>query len=301
MRSDGCTKPVIIEEQNEYILVRDDHIPGDSKENIVLKPHGIDIIANAYFRKYGIVILACHLFLKINELAQHVCHFLVSAKTRFPGARKIGFIFISSDDPDDIFGHALPMMWEKEGAREHLFFLDTTQYLGETDEHRIKQNVQAFRHQLLSSMPHLKLWSIFGRRQIDYSSCYTDALVMLKDALLLPSLKAIVERKIKEACVDLTIFYAPEVLLRTAQVVSYLQRSHADLTHVICEHRAVFQKPSKTLGMFREQFDVSVEVNGVPKKFGTFTLFKARKYVADIENRKLAKEMVAGVFQRLFL
>jgi hypothetical protein len=295
MRNDYNAKPELQSEHRDYFVVYDGHIPTVSKENIILKPSGIEIIARHYFQKYGVIIRVCPEFLKIDKLAEKIQHYLSSAKKAFPNAKKIGFIFISNDDPDDIFGHALPMIWEKNNNDEHLFFMDTTQYLGETVSHKLTVGVQAFRQTLLSLMPNLKLWSIFGCRQIDYSSCYTDALVMLKDGLRAPSFKAIIDTKIKESCSDITTFFAPEIVLRTAQVGSYPEKSHADRMRLIYEsHRAAEKKP-ETLGEFRSQFDTPIEMHGAIKKFGAYTLFKAQQYAIDVERQKLAESLVASV------
>ncbi len=297
MRSDNNAKPAILSEHQDYFVVNDAHIPAPCKENIILKPSGIEIIAQHYFQKYGVIIRVCGEFLKIHLLAEKIRDYLSSAKKALPSAKKIGFIFISNDDPDDIFGHALPMIWEKNNKEEHLFLLDTTQYLGQTDSHKLTVGVQAFRKALSSFMPDLKLWSIFGCRQIDYSSCYTDALVILRDGLRIPSLKAVVDAKIKEANSDVTVFYAPEILLRTAQVGSYPEKSHADLASFICGHRLAVGSKPETLGEFRARFDTSVELHGATKKFGAFALFKARQYAVDIERQKLAGSLVSDVLR----
>ncbi len=274
--------PVILSEHQDYFVVNDSHIPTPSKENIILKPSGLAIIAQLYFQKYGVVIRICGEFLKINRLAEKIRDYVCAAKNQFPAAQKICFIFISNDDPDDIFGHALPMIWQKEGAQEHLFFLDTTQYLGETGA--VKPGIREFRLQLLSLMPNLKLWSIFGRRQIDYSSCYTDALVVLRDGLRVPSFMSCLDNKIKEHSDDISIFYVPEFLLRSAQTGSYPEKSNADLECVIrtrCERN---EKKSETLGEFRHRFSASVDVNGKAKQFCLFTLCKAKQYATTIES-----------------
>ena len=298
MRSHNNAKPAILSEHQDYFVVNDVHIPVPSKENIILKPSGIAIIARHYFQKYGIIIRVCGDFLKIDQLAEKIRDYFSSVRKEFPSAKKIGFIFISNDDPDDIFGHALPMIWEKNNEEEHLFFLDTTQYLGQTVSHKLTVGVQAFRQLLLSLMPNLKLWSIFGCRQIDCSSCYIDALVILRDALRIPSLKAIVSTKIKESHSDITVFYAPEILLRTAQVGSYPEKSHADLACFIRERRLAVGSRPETLSEFRARFDASVELHSATKKFGTFTLFKAQKYAVDIERQKLADSFVSDALRR---
>jgi hypothetical protein len=312
MPDDFSVKPKKLSEHPDYFVVYDSQIPIRSKENIILKPSGMEIIAKHYFQKYGVIILVCPEFLKIDQLAEKIQDYLLMAKKAYSHfktlgasqgeAMKVGFIFISNDDPDDIYGHALPMIWEKTNQEEHLFFLDTTQYLGETVAHKLEDGVQAFRKKLLSLIPGLKLWSVFGCRQIDYSSCYTDALVTLRDGLRVPVFKLLCDAKVKEIVKnDLIVFHAPDCLLRTAQVASYPEKSHADLHAVIRMRCKGNEEKSETLVQFRNRFDVPVEVNAIPKKFGTFTLFKARQYVAYVEHRALAKQMVAGVFQKLFL
>lgn len=286
MRDNGSIKPVKLSEHPDYFVVRDSHIPADDKTNIILKPSGIEIIAKEYFQKYGVVICVCKAFLKINALAEKIHAYLSAAKNEFSSVNKIGFIFISNDDPDDVFGHALPMIWEKDNQEEHLFFLDTTQYLGETLSHKLTVGVQAFRKKLLSLMPQLKLWSVFGCRQIDYSSCYTDALVVLRDGLRTPSLLSLLKTKIKARHADITIFYQPEILLRTAQIGSYPEKSCANLESVIRLREKAGEKSPETLEQFRDKFNKMVDVRGDKKQFCAFTLFKAKQYVEKTEKEK---------------
>lgn len=295
MRTNDSAKPAVISAHQDYWVVFDSHIPIEHKENIILKPSGLMLAAKHYFRKYGVVIDVCPEFLKIDVLAEKIFTQLSAAKKVFPDKKKLGLIFISNDDPDDVFGHALPMIWERHHDAEYLFFLDTTQYLGSVTASCLKSKVVAFRASLLSLMPNLALWSVFGSRQIDYSSCYTDALVMLKDGLRIASFKSLVESKIKEKHGDVVLFYMPEILLRTAQVGSYPQKSHADISYSLQYVSGQPEESPKSLAQFREQFDRDLDVNQVSKKFGTFTLFKARQLTIDLEREKLAKSVVSSV------
>lgn len=299
MKNAESEKLAIIEAHSEYMLVHDDVIPCASKQNIVLTVCGLEIIARNYFRKYGIIIRICPEFLKIDKLAEKMFVCLSAARNEFPDANKIGFIFVGEDDPNDVFGHALPIIWERASDGEHLFFLDTTQYLGATvfnknafENIEAFEAVQIFRKKLLSLMPTLRLWGMLGCRQIDYSSCYADALVVLRDGLRVTSLKQLAELKLKETSADITVFYAPEILLRTAQIGSFPEKSFADLT---CLIRKNSQGLPETLDAFRRKFEVDVMVRGNPKKFGAFTLFKARQYAMDIERANLSKSLVSSV------
>lgn len=274
-------KPTILQDHPLYYLVNDMHIPYEYKNNIILKPTALKMLAARYFDKYNIRIQVCDIFLKIDTLAEAIFQSISDFKKRHPGVRQAGFIFISGDDPDDVFGHALPMIWERDSEGvEHLFFLDTTQYLGETNPDKIRPGVQAFQMQL---MLHFKLWSVFGVRQIDYSSCFTDALVVLKDGLRNSSFKALITPKIKlvPTAPGVTTFYLPELLLKTAQMGSLPMRSLADFDKLISPHLS--------LRVFREKYDTPVFVGGEKKQFGTFTLFKVMKYAMRVNQMALGE------------
>ena len=104
----------IEENHPNYWVVQDPQIPIEPKQNIVLKPNGLQIIARHYHQKYGITILAHQEYIKISALAEKIHAIILKLKTDSPALSKVGLIFISNDDPDDIFGHALPMIWEKD-------------------------------------------------------------------------------------------------------------------------------------------------------------------------------------------
>src|SRR3990167_10767837 len=219
MRTDGENTKLelkTISDDPDYAVVEDARIPLRVQQNIILRPPALKVIADYYFKKYQIIIHVASASSTIENLAEHISQLLSNAKTLYPTAQQIGFIFISYDDPDDVYGHALPILWQKENEQEHLFFLDSTEYL----KNRPESSFRHFCNQLKTTMPQLRLWTIFGCRQLDYSSCYTDALVVLKDSLRVPSFKSIVENKIKEIRENVMIFYAPEILLKTAQIGS---------------------------------------------------------------------------------
>jgi len=244
--------------------------------NIIFRTTALQKIANEYLKKYQVLIYVHSVPTTIDCLTAHIITALSETRKQYSNAHQIGFIFCDRSDNDDVYGHALPMIWQKEGAQEHLFFLDSGQFLGDI----FKEDAIRFRVSLRNIMSQMQLWSIFGRRQIDYSSCYTDALVVLKDGLRAPSFKALVERKLNAALSTSTlkIFYAPEILLKTAQIGSYAEKSHANPNEVIDMSNAV----PVTLEAFRQQYHLPVTIDNQKKLFGTFTLFKAQEYVQKL-------------------
>lgn len=292
MRTDGNNNLQVVVDDADYVIVKDDRIPL-KMHNIILRPPALKIIADHYFKKYKIIIRVASASTTIENLAEHIFQDLFNAKAQHPTAHQIGFIFISYDDPDDVYGHALPILWQKENGQEHLFFLDSTEYL----KNRPESSFRHFYDQLKTAIPPLRLWIIFGCRQLDYSSCYTDALVVLKDGLRVPSFKALVENKIKEVTENTTIFYAPDILLKTAQIGSYIEKSQANAREVIHLHRekACDGKPTGnvkpvTVEAFRRKYNLPVMANDKQKFFGIYSLFKAEKYVRIIVEEQEKKE-----------
>lgn len=264
----------IIENHPHHWVVEDKRIPLEPKRNIILKPSGLEHIAQYYHAKYNITIYIHTAPIKISQLADEIKKIISTVLNKNPTLKQAGLIFINDDDPDDQFGHALPMIWEREEDNNHLFFLDTTQLLGEPEKTKTKFAVDLFREKLFSLFDNLQLWAIDGCRQKDYSSCYTDALVILKDALFHTSFKTLAITKIKNQAEKITIFYMPEVLSRTVQIISLIEKSNAQLTTRI--HKKY------SLESWIRRYSMEIMVRDVPKRFGTFTLFKAQKYVAKI-------------------
>lgn len=161
------------------------------------------------------------------------------------------------------------------------------QDLGQTDPAKMKQGIREFQMALAR---HFKLWSVSGVRQIDYSSCFTDALVVLKDALQCASFKALVSPKVKSVELGVTLFYLPEILLKTAQIASLPVRSLADLDQMV--------RSGVSLREFRKAHDVPVMLNGQSKQFGAFTLFKVQKLAVNVERMALADTLVESVFRQ---
>lgn len=276
----------LISDESNYVVVRDVRIPF-AMDNIIFRNSALKDIANYYFNKYGIIIQVASTPSKIDKLADDIHVFLNDTKQQFPAANQIGFIFISNDDPDDTYGHALPMIWQREDAREHLFFLDTTQYLSDLSQ---PCSID-FRCRLAEIMPQLQLWGIVGGRQRDYSSCYTDALVMLKDGLRVPSFKALVENRVNVTVSTpaLKIFFAPELLLKTAQIHSYVEKSMGTEQPV-------------TLAAFRQQYDLPILVKEERKFFGTYTLFKPEHYLRILHEQAEKEEFarIEAAFKSAF-
>lgn len=282
----------IIEDHPEYIIVEDARIPGQNKKNIILKYPGLCVMARYYFQKYHIVIDIEPTYLLLDALAQVICRRLQQTRIQYASFHQIGIILMSKEDQDGVYGHALPMLWQKDQItqQEYLFFLDTCQLLGDASAISLPKQMKRL-------MPNIQLWSVFGQRQLDYSSCYTDALVTLKDALRVKSFKELAETKIHATLPDITFFYAPEILLKTAQIGSFIEKSHANLKCIMHYHRKKNRdgKPMQvmmpvSLDTFRQKYDIqTISKNGAQKCFGAFTLFKSKKYTEIIEREQADK------------
>jgi hypothetical protein len=122
--------------------------------------------------------------------------------------------------------------------------------------------------------PEARFYLNAGTRQADEGSCMTDALCILKEALQLPDLIALLEAKniihheafqqnptsifrVPKAP-NFSLFRMPEQLLFTAQVSAYLEEAGADLS--------VALRGGRTLGEYREHFVIHVSLlkNGTP-------------------------------------
>jgi len=271
----------IIAEYDDYWVVYDRNIPGELKNNIVLNAQGMMKIANYYQKKYGIEILVDPSPITIEILAAKITALLHRVKQEYPRHQKMGFIFISMDDSNDLLGHALPMIFERDNTQEHLFFLDTSEFFN-TVTGVVKDKICLFQQSLQAQHPQLHLWRIFGCRQLDYSSCYIDAMVMLKDGLRVPSFKLLVENRVFQKIDNITIFYAPPLLIRTAQIGSFFEKSQVALTDRI--DRFNTKKASITVEAFKRQYDITVlDPNGNQKNVGLFTIKKGQRYAALIQ------------------
>lgn len=114
--------------------------------------------------------------------------------------------------------------------------------------------------------PNLNVYLNSGTRQADKQSCITDAICILKQALLLEGVQATLASKrfekhqdyrqtrffTKDKPTNFWLFRMPEPLLLTAQRSSYLEQAEADLSYVI---RGKF-----TLNYYRDKFRLSVQL-----------------------------------------
>ena len=280
-----------------YTIVEDGQISTKNKENIILSPAGLRYFADYYRRKYHITILIEEAPIELASLPERInCIISVCLDKNLSMA---GFIFISKQDPEDAFGHALPMVWERDNHQMHLFFLDTMQWLGEADENKNDfLEIKKCRENIRMQTPGVKLWSMMGQRQVDYSSCYTDALVILRDALRATSFKRIIEKNTQNVMEnDITLFLLPEMLLKTTQRLTLLEKQALDMDAMVHLHRNknTEKKPVGThtpvsLRQWRDRYSVSAILRpmagnkNAPKKlFGTFTLFKGKKYQEKLD------------------
>lgn len=276
-------------------LKKDYAIPkkyGDDR-NAIFTLKGMNEIAQYYREKYDIEIYP----FKSTKIAapETIKNLLAEAKKL--SIHKCGFLWWDTEAK-----HAIPIIYEDN----HLFLLDS---LGEISN-KEKENV-LFRKSLTNLMPSITLWNCLSKRQADRSSCTTDAMIILKDGLRLQFLKTIESKKTKEPG-EKNLFHLPEELLKSPQINSIIKDSHAETSKEILTGKCNKQI---TLEDFRKKYDIPITIykeqkpphsnepnfignilsffqseppkNFIVKKrnFGTFTLFKGKKYVELIKNR----------------
>ena len=204
-------------------------------------------------------------------------------------------------------GHANPIIWEKLGEEEHLFFLDSGPFsmnipddkIDSDERSNIKINrhtreLKQFRDTIQAQMPTIKIWVPIGNRQIDYSSCTIDAMVILKDGLRTTgTLTEQAMERISGQQQGVYLFRMPEHLLKTAQISSFVSRdSRANMDEKMHVHHVKNNSGKHTgidedvtLRHFRERYAVPVSVKGEMKFFGSYTIQKGTKIANVLRSR----------------
>ena len=393
-----------------YVKETDTALPSElGRENIILKLEGMKEIADYYKEKYGVAIIPFNSIM--TSAPDKIANLIYQARENAPdhGISRVGFIFNNIKAGN--YGHAMPMVYEKNDDKESLFFLDTGQYLGDVSYHdydcdfirmpsfsndtpldslpgtsrhayvlvddnvfyidkdkneiteplvydnlfsderdldtdkldrvnKLAKNLNfaplnegcsytklnegiivaleqitedktncrgrdamKFRQELKRLVPDLDLYSHIGRRQIDMSSCTTDAMIMLRDGLRLTApLTEIAESKQVNQVGELSLFHMPEELLKTAQIGSYPEKSKADLgkpVHV--KHikdqdgKRTGEEVSITLGSFRDKYDVTVRTPRGQKKVGSYTVHKGELFSEIIKKRWEEKQNMNAI------
>lgn len=119
-------------------------------------------------------------------------------------------------------------------------------------------------YKIANLFPEFDVYLNDGTRQSDGLSCITDAVCILKEALQIKNLLALIRPKVipehpafkktqffnEDKPENFNVFNMPEQLLLTAQVSSYVSNAQADLTTIL--------RGGKTLHSYREQFRMEV-------------------------------------------
>jgi hypothetical protein len=116
-----------------YHRVADPSIPREvSQDNIILTLDGMKALSQYYKEKYQIDIIPFAAVMGAGrETGSEVLCELLDKKRREVSSQdsyRCGFVFHNLLAGEH--GHAMPIIWEKNGADENLFFLDSGQYLG---------------------------------------------------------------------------------------------------------------------------------------------------------------------------
>jgi hypothetical protein len=120
--------------QNYYYKVNDIALPSEvGSENIILTLDGMKELSNYYNEKYNIDIipLAVKMGLDYENASSILCAAIdkIREQIKHQPIYRCGFVLHNIEAGNH--GHAMPVIWEKSGDTEKLFFLDTGQFLGD--------------------------------------------------------------------------------------------------------------------------------------------------------------------------
>lgn len=165
--------------------------------------------------------------------------------------------------------------------------------------------------------PEAKFYLNSGTRQSDEGSCITDAICILKEALQINELQALIDEKkfedhpsfhpgrfIKgpEKPENFFLFRMPERLLLTAQVSAYLEQAEANLETII--------RGGESLRHYRQKFTIQVNVFKddalVPASINSYLFVKSKEHkkILDAVHQKRVQisidaMQVIGFYQTL--
>ena len=152
--------------------------------------------------------------------------------------------------------HVIPMLIAMQGGQKYMIVFDSTS----------GAQIKGY-FRMAALFPDFQFCLNAGTRQADDGSCMTDALCILKEALQIPHLTALIESKrIHEHPAFLPgrffvsppmpenfqLFKMPEQLLVTAQISRYVNEADADLECIV--------RSGHSLKYFREHFVVQVNL-----------------------------------------
>lgn len=241
-------------------------------------PDGVRQLCAHYSRKYTIDLRCMDLRDAVDEpnnayaFFNHLvsCDFLNSLSDN----QTVGLILSHGQH------HAIPVLINKSNDRTRIVVFDSTS----------GSQVKGY-FKIANLFPDTTFYLNSGTRQVDSSSCMTDGICILKEALQLPSLfDLLIEKRNDEHPAlhqrqgsifsgptkpkHFILFNMPEQLLLTTQNSNYLSEINADLT--------VMLRGGKTLGAYRALFQMSVSLTQgdtvVVKRINNYLFVKARQH-----------------------
>jgi hypothetical protein len=149
--------------------------------------------------------------------------------------------------------------------------------------------------------PEFQVYLNSGTRQADEGSCMTDAICVLKEALMVPDLMALIQSKEVIDSPDLEparffvslpkpehfhLFKMPERLLLTAQRSQYLVQAGADVNIII--------RGGKSLKSYRDDFVLNVMKDGEWSCINGYLYLKAKEHRCILDARMQAYSLSAS-------
>ncbi len=254
-------------------------------------PEGITYLCSHYSDKYGIDLRSLDLRGKISN-PDNICNFFAYVAEKniidsLPNNTVVGVVLSHGQH------HAIPVLIKKGEGTSAIVVFDST------SGPRIKGY---FRIASLFSDSNFYLNS--GTRQVDSSSCITDAICILKEALQIEDLLLILNKKRYDEhpslqpdesrffCIpkpeNFVLFKMPEKLLLTAQRSRYVSEADANT--------AIKLRGGKTLAQYRDLFQMRVSLmqgyDVVVKGINSYLFIKAREHkcLFDFYTKKLTDE-----------
>lgn len=204
-------------------------------QGIQLKEKGMELLIEYYNEKYAtnITLLTDK---SLSDFAKNVNYHLAIARAT-PNNHRLAFVCVM------INFHAIPIIYLKEQDQEGILIADSQ---GDTT---------CFEAKLLQKSTNIPVYVVTERRQADYYSCYTEAIIFARDATgkekktqayRIPSLLALLKERSKQE-IDYHSVLLPDELLKTAQIAGFIQRNKER------SNRKVHK--NKTLTQFIERYE----------------------------------------------
>ncbi len=241
--------------QHEYFEYDPDTTFG---KGVLLRDKGMQLIAQFYREKYDVnVIMDNNIYCQGQNFME-----LVKKGRAEKGDYRCAYILIG-------LRHATPVFYLKSGNSEGFFIPDS---VGRTHEHNYGQVRKIISELLLEHFPEIPIFVTEEIRQADLISCYTDALVFVRDvtakkenayfksAHLVGQLEsratehvADVSTGFSEKKITLKKAFLPDELLKTAQISAFVEdnkskEKNPSIIHVLKDGT------QENLAQFRERY-----------------------------------------------